>query len=509
MTVINMDFRRPRADGTDVPARGYVEWKPTARRDMEGYILLPKPFKVTLVDGVAQVTVMPTTVDWYWGVTEVFDGLNPLTKFYIVPDSPTAIDYDDLIEVRSPDSGQAVPPSTWQAELDGESSARQSGDENLQNQIDELAPSLSRLGLLANLFSPYSNTLVPNTEVTVSTSEGEPGGWAAGGFLFWNTAGAFNFQGTPGAVLDGSPTFGCWATPTFLGAAHDIEFTITARRFAFFLFDFTEDERYRLWIDERPVSLTDADLSTYTNPYVTIDFGTRQTHHIRIAGIKAFSGLRIETPALDTVWATPDRFKVAVVSDSYFISSNQQGSNAIARKLQTLTGWRVSTLARAGSGYATGLAYGDPARIAEVVSANPDLLIVAGSMNDWEETDIAGYKQTVLDYYAEIEEALPDLPIVVIGVQPLNNGVGYPGTPAGRLAALNTALSEAAAEAPNVVGFIDSYNEDWLTGTGDAGTPTTNGNQDWAISSDEVHPSPLGAAYWAARIAAALKRTLI
>lgn len=139
MTTVLMNFKRPRADGVDYPARGYVQWTPTARRDMEGYILLPKPFKTNLVEGEAEVELLPTTSQWYWKAEEVFEGLREQVFYYVVPDSLTDIDYDDLIQINPETGGSGtVPSAAWAAALDTEIASRAAGDAGLQSQIDAI-----------------------------------------------------------------------------------------------------------------------------------------------------------------------------------------------------------------------------------------------------------------------------------------------------------------------------------------------------------------------------------
>lgn len=160
MTTINMSFKRPQASGVDGAARGVITWAPTARRDMEGYILLPKPFKVELdSNGQATVVVLPTTSNWFWKVTENFQfpsGHGSTEEFYyIVPDSPTAIDYDDLVRVNQT-SGTEIPPNNaWNILLDGKQNLSEKGQPNgyasLDNSgdvpLENLSPFVSNLSL--------------------------------------------------------------------------------------------------------------------------------------------------------------------------------------------------------------------------------------------------------------------------------------------------------------------------------------------------------------------------
>jgi hypothetical protein len=63
-----------------------------------------------------------------------------------------------------------------------------------------------------------------------------------------------------------------------------------------------------------------------------------------------------------------------------------------------------------------------------------------------------------------------------------------------------------AEEHPNVVGFIDPYTPNWLTGTGSTAEPSGSGNQDRYIGVDGHHPNGAGQAFYQRKIVAELKK---
>ena len=96
--VVNINLTVPVAGGGTAPATGYIQFRPTKRRDLEGEIVLPESFTVTLVDGAATVTLDPTVDgDWCWRATERIS--KGRSWYFNVPEGPGPVDYDDLQEV--------------------------------------------------------------------------------------------------------------------------------------------------------------------------------------------------------------------------------------------------------------------------------------------------------------------------------------------------------------------------------------------------------------------------
>lgn len=129
--VIEIDLTVPVAGGGTAPATGYIQFRPTKRRDLEGEIVLPESFNVQLVDGAAEVTLAPTVDgDWCWRATErISKGRN---WYFNVPDGPGPVDYDDLEEVDKDTLNPSAPiVPVWKGYIDA-------GDAALQAQIDAL-----------------------------------------------------------------------------------------------------------------------------------------------------------------------------------------------------------------------------------------------------------------------------------------------------------------------------------------------------------------------------------
>jgi hypothetical protein len=135
MTLIRIAIFKPDPSGVDVPASGYLHWRPSKRRhveDPDDHIVLPTEFKVKLGSdfldedgeivtagepGIAWVEVDPTDVpDWAWTVIERTDRGRG-TTWLLVPDEPL-LEYADLV-VLDPDTLDPDEDATaaWYAEL--------------------------------------------------------------------------------------------------------------------------------------------------------------------------------------------------------------------------------------------------------------------------------------------------------------------------------------------------------------------------------------------------------
>jgi lysophospholipase L1-like esterase len=181
--------------------------------------------------------------------------------------------------------------------------------------------------------------------------------------------------------------------------------------------------------------------------------------------------------------------------------------------LATRTGFRVWNMSESGTGYVQPggkgypgfepSPYGSAKRLAAILDAPLDALLIGGSIND-------GYKAVELQRPAvdallsQLEEARPDLPVVLLGVEPL---VAYHSSYwMSRGKTFTSNLRSMVGRHQNVVGFIDPFTSPWLTGNGSTAKPTGNGNSDEYVGSDGVHLSAAGARYYQDRIVDELRK---
>jgi hypothetical protein len=95
LTLVHVALSVPAPDGTLAPADGILRFSPTARRSVGGVAVLPKPFQVSVVGGVADVTLEPSTVAWVWRIDEHIPGI-PSRTIYAATTGATA-NYADLV----------------------------------------------------------------------------------------------------------------------------------------------------------------------------------------------------------------------------------------------------------------------------------------------------------------------------------------------------------------------------------------------------------------------------
>ena len=107
MTIIRFTY----SAGYHRPATGGVVFMPHRKHAANETVVLPRPFTRTLVDGVVEVDLEPTSDDWLWSVTHDQD-----TRFYAIPDTDGVTNHTDLIPVAPSTLTHRIEP-VWWAEL--------------------------------------------------------------------------------------------------------------------------------------------------------------------------------------------------------------------------------------------------------------------------------------------------------------------------------------------------------------------------------------------------------
>ena len=134
-------------------------------------------------------------------------------------------------------------------------------------------------------------------------------------------------------------------------------------------------------------------------------------------------------------------------------------------------------------------------RIARVAAAPIDALVVNGSINDNLLFSPAQHLAAVEAYVDRVAAVRPDLPIVLVGIEPVQQGRAATAEEKADFDAKTQNLRSMVGR-NNVVGFIDPYTEHWLTGTGSVTSPKGDGNQDQYIGPDGVHLTATGQNYY-------------
>ncbi len=377
------------------------------------------------------------------------------------------------------------------------------------------------------LMRPASTQVVPSTEASVTALD-QPPAWADTKLIRWDTPGAFTHSLDPKPALTVfSAHLGQDLASAVLGAEYntgnitlqnaDVSFVVTGRKFAV-RYVTSQSSDAMVWIDGAPVSadpIVGTDAVGYGQfNWIEVELPARRTVTVRFAGPTIFTGVDIDPSDPAIISAAPAPFTIGVVADSYYDSSTTPNSYAssAAAVLATTTGFRVWDLAQYGTGYLndasapvlSGLVgypgyyaspFGSDERMARLAAAPIDALLVNGSINDGLFFSPAQHLAAVETYLDRVVAVRPDLPIVLVGIEPVK--VGSP------LTAEQTADFDAKTQNfrsmvghRNVVGFIDPYSEQWLTGTGSTKSVTGTGNQDVYIGVDQTHLTSAGVEYY-------------
>lgn len=376
--------------------------------------------------------------------------------------------------------------------------------------------------------TPMSTRPWSPADLTV-TSGTKPPAWDDVQHIRWDTPGAFIHSQLPRPI--GSVSSAATHTPSrpddgaeypFLNASlknADVTFTITSRRFAI-AYRGSQNVDAMLWVDSRPVAARPifgaGPTGVPTPNWITVTLPKRKTVTVRFAGPLAFTGVDVPAAEQPVLKATKPAVTLGVLSDSYYELCPQVGcmSRNAAPMLATLTGFRVWNMSEAGTGYLNpgrGIlpgfepsVYGSPQRLKAVEQAPIDALLIGGSIND-AAVPMGDYRATVDRLLNELEESRPDLPVVLLGIEPLGGEFrGWSWRMRG--ATMTRILRSMVSRHRNVVGFIDPFTRPWLTGSGSIVRPTGDGNDDRYIGEDGIHPSVAGTRYYQRRVADALRR---
>lgn len=115
MTQIHIKIMKPKTGGLD-PVTGVMRFRPVRRHfDAAKNLIIAASFDANLSeDGELTVDLLPTTPAFVWQVVELADSPQAYTRYVEVPNSPTKVEYADLVEV---DAGTFVPKDMTGSQL--------------------------------------------------------------------------------------------------------------------------------------------------------------------------------------------------------------------------------------------------------------------------------------------------------------------------------------------------------------------------------------------------------
>jgi lysophospholipase L1-like esterase len=253
---------------------------------------------------------------------------------------------------------------------------------------------------------------------------------------------------------------------------------------------------FRVWANEQEGATFGPTAGTGRR-LVKVDFGSRAYRRVVIEfdNQSYFAGINVGGSDSVIPPSSKAPLKFAGVGDSYMFGQGyRSGTNSARSYFTTLARGLGFTnhhrYAVSGTGFVvysgtTGLNYA--ARIGDVLSYQPDVVLVQGSINDSTQT-AAAVTTAAANYLTALKAGLPP-PSRIVVTSPLHVIASTAGD-------ITAAAAIKAAAAAVGVPFIDATNTNWFLGTGNTTTPTGTGNADFYQSGTVAnHPSPAGHIY--------------
>lgn len=232
-----------------------------------------------------------------------------------------------------------------------------------------------------------------------------------------------------------------------------------------------------------------------------------RTYRIHISGAAFIS--RVGVGANSRIWApsTDDYVRVGWVGDSYTQGTGASyGDNNYADVASALLGFKDSWhSAFGGTGYLNAGSYVTfRGHIADIIAANPDIIVVAGGTNDANAG--ATLQAEVLLYLQTLRASLPNTPIVVLGPWP--KATGPNATILGVEASISAAVTQFADPLCKFAPVAADAAGAWISGTGYQGATNASGNSDYYIWTDGTHPNDAGHDYLGRATAQAIRNAI-
>lgn len=177
--------------------------------------------------------------------------------------------------------------------------------------------------------------------------------------------------------------------------------------------------------------------------------------------------------------------------DESWVANGNAGSHAYPLAMGARMGWTPIVDGVGGSGYIGIIPYPTFAsRLASLIAANPDVVVVEGGVNDFPDLSPATLSAVMVaatTFLSSVRAALPNVKLYVTASESRNDAF---------VAAMTTLVDSLGGV------FVDW--KGWLTGTGNITYPAGDGNQD-AYIFEYPHPSVAGYRYVGTRFAFAIR----
>lgn len=259
----------------------------------------------------------------------------------------------------------------------------------------------------------------------------------------------------------------------------------------------------RVWVDGEPAAASMPSGGGSGNSWrrLRITFATKAARHIRIESVGAvYQG--IEVLATARFWAAGQNPgpRVVAVGDSFTEGTGVFRPDGWVGAMAARLGWSdVYASGLGGTGYlSTNGARGTfRSRAAtDIIAHAPDIVIIAGGYNDTASSAAAVEAEAAL-LFAQIKAGLPNCELIVLSPWSSNNTLTS-------LQATRDAIFAAADGVADLTIDAITTGQAWIFGTGKTTSTTGDGNADFYIASDGIHPSAAGYTYLGARVANAI-----
>jgi len=241
-----------------------------------------------------------------------------------------------------------------------------------------------------------------------------------------------------------------------------------------------------VWLQQQYVSDPQQPVNQFVAQFTKLHFaqGGERHFHLEVHDTYLFGGLVLLPQGNLMASAVLRQLKAVFFGDSYTIPAGPVLSVGYFAYVGDYFNWNWVNEPAGGTGYLAGGTWNKTfgQRISEIVSQNPDIVVVYGGGNDPSTPE--PLQAAVDSFYSALRAALPQATVFVIGPQSVSGAQNVSKLPE------RDAIKNGSA--PYNVHFIDPLAEQWITGTYNV---ANSGDAPEYISTDGTHLTQAGNSY--------------